>query len=116
MITSFLLIIARNTAVPPGTGWFQVFVAVQFASYFIVFWSFGGQTPGMRAWSLQLRMRDGEPVPVRAAAARFLFGCLSFAAGGIGFLAIIRDPDRQTWHDRAVGTRLVYARSRDGHR
>ena len=38
---------------------------------------------------------------------RALAGVLSFAALGIGVLWILRDPEGQAWHDKAVGTYVI---------
>ncbi len=36
-----------------------------------------------------------------------LAGLFSIAALGLGFLWILRDPERQSWHDRIAGTYVV---------
>jgi uncharacterized RDD family membrane protein YckC len=41
------------------------------------------------------------------AVVRGLAGLFSMAALGLGFLWILRDPDRQSWHDRIAGTYVV---------
>jgi uncharacterized RDD family membrane protein YckC len=38
---------------------------------------------------------------------RGLTGIFSLAVVGIGFLWILRDPERQAWHDRVAGTYVV---------
>jgi uncharacterized RDD family membrane protein YckC len=107
MISSFAVVAARGAPVPPGSRWFQALVAAQIAAFFIGFWHFGGQTPGMRAWFLTLEMQDGRPVPLACAAKRFPLAVLSVTCAGLGFLWTYRDPQRRAWHDRVVGTRLI---------
>jgi uncharacterized RDD family membrane protein YckC len=114
MCSSLLVVMLRKGAVAPGETWFQGLVALQVAAYFIGFWCFGGQTPGMRAWDLKLTLSAGGRVPLRVAGARFVLACLSGAAFGFGFLTMARNADRQAWHDGMAGTRLVRAANRPG--
>lgn len=71
------------------------------------FWTHGGQTLGMRAWRLKLVDLDGTPVGWRSSLVRVAGGYLSALFFGLGFLWMLVDPTRQTWHDRLSGTRLV---------
>jgi uncharacterized RDD family membrane protein YckC len=38
---------------------------------------------------------------------RGLSGIFSIAVFGLGFLWVLRDPERQGWHDRIAGTYVV---------
>ena len=38
---------------------------------------------------------------------RGLTGIFSLAVVGLGFFWILRDPERQAWHDRIAGTYVV---------
>jgi uncharacterized RDD family membrane protein YckC len=108
MLTSFLVVIGRGgSAVPAGDRAFQVFVVAQVAAFFIMFWSRGGQTLGMRAWRIRVEMLDGSPLPATIAARRFAAALLSAAPLGFGFLWIAIDPDGRAWHDHLAGTRVV---------
>jgi uncharacterized RDD family membrane protein YckC len=108
MLTSFGVVVARGgNAVPAGDRAFQVFVVVQVAAFFIMFWSRGGQTLGMRAWRIRVQMQDGGPLRTTIAACRFAAALLSAAALGLGFLWIAIDRDSRAWHDRLAGTRVV---------
>lgn len=75
--------------------------------YFLYSWSRGGQTLGLRAWQLRLVTAQGHPVPPKQGAIRGLVALLSIAAAGLGFVWILVDSQRRTWHDLAAGTRLV---------
>jgi uncharacterized RDD family membrane protein YckC len=111
MATSFALIIARGgRAVPVGHPGYQLFLFGQAAAFFILFWHRGGQTLGMRTWRIRVESRRGEPLTVRVAAWRFATALLSLAAFGMGFLWMLFDPLRRTWHDRLSGTRVVLVR------
>lgn len=75
--------------------------------FFVWFWMHGGQTLGMRAWRLRLEEVNGGPVRLNQAAMRCLAALISFAALGLGYLWVLADPEKRSWHDRFSGTRLV---------
>jgi uncharacterized RDD family membrane protein YckC len=82
----------------------MLFVGVGFHLWF---WTHGGQTLGMRAWRMRLFSADGSPVTLKQAVIRYAVAVLSLAAGGLGFLWILWQPDKLAWHDMASNTRLV---------
>jgi uncharacterized RDD family membrane protein YckC len=96
-------------AVPAGTPWFQAMLIIVVATFFCGFWMTGGQTIGMRAWRLRLITddADGNVVSLATALIRFAAACLSLLPLGLGFLWILIDRRRLTWHDRLSGTRVV---------
>ena len=57
--------------------------------------------------NLRLVRTDGHPLQFSEALVRGLTGIFSLAVAGIGFLWILRDPERQAWHDRVAGTYVV---------
>ena len=84
-----------------------VLVAVVY-TFFVGFWVRSGRTLGMQSWGLQLETMDGGKVGVGPATIRFFAAILSWAAAGLGFLWQLWDKDKQTWHDRLSGTRIMY--------
>lgn len=113
-----------------GQTGLQAFLFLVLATYFVWFWSHGGQTVAMRAWHLRLVRADGSPVGPRRAFARYLASWLWFvpalatarlagfdsaaqifgllAVGVLAYAALARlHPDRQFLHDALCGTRLV---------
>ncbi|MFP4560834.1 MAG: RDD family protein [Thiohalorhabdus sp.] len=74
--------------------------------YFLISWTRGGQTIGMRAWRIRLVTEAGEPVPPDRALLRFLIALPAWLAVGLGVLWSLVDPQRRTWHGRLSGTRL----------
>jgi uncharacterized RDD family membrane protein YckC len=113
-----------------GMHGLRLFVFVVLGAYFSWFWSHGGQTVAMKTWHIRLLMQDGRPVPparamlryvlswtwfLPALAGAYLAGARSGAAialavtlGVLGYAALSRlNPQRQYWHDRLCGTRLV---------
>ena len=75
--------------------------------FFLVFWTKGGQTLGMRAWRIRVVRKDGAPLTPGDAAKRLVASLLSWLCLGLGFLWILVDRERIAWHDRLSGTRLV---------
>jgi uncharacterized RDD family membrane protein YckC len=82
----------------------QVLVLLFSASYFVISWSSGGQTIGMRAWKLRLVTDDGSPLPWLRALLRFFLASVSLVFLGVGFWWSLFDKERRTVHDIALGT------------
>jgi uncharacterized RDD family membrane protein YckC len=76
-------------------------------AYHVTFWTFKGTTLGGIICQLRLVRVDGGRVGFPDALVRGLTGIFSLAVFGLGFLWILRDPDRQAWHDRVAGTYVV---------
>lgn len=76
-------------------------------AYFGASWTRGGQTLGMRAWRLQLRRTDGQPLGWPTALARFAFAWLAWLPFGLGVLWCALDARRRAWHDTLSGTEVV---------
>jgi len=75
--------------------------------YFIVFWSLKQTTLGGIVCQLRLVRTDGTPLTFADALVRGLAGVVSLVVLGIGALWILRDPERQAWHDKIAGTYVV---------
>ena len=113
-----------------GQRGLQAFLFIVLATYFVWFWSHGGQTVAMRAWHLRLVTHAGLPVRQGRALLRYLASWLWFvpalatawlaglhsaaqifglmATGVIAYaLLALLQPERQFWHDALCGTRLV---------
>jgi uncharacterized RDD family membrane protein YckC len=75
---------------------------------FGTFWALAGQTPGMRFLSIRLTYRGSTEVTVGCATRRVFALILSLVPLGLGYLAILRDPQRRAWHDRLTGTEVIY--------
>lgn len=76
------------------------------AFYFVVSWSRGGQTIGMRAWRVSIVDGEGNSPSVKQSVLRFAFALVSLIAG-FGFIWCLFDADRRAWHDVMAKTRMV---------
>ena len=111
----------------------RVFATVLCAIYFTWFWSSRGQTLPMQTWHIRLVRADGGPVGQGLALLRFVAACVGYlgpawvatrlldvqrapalglyAAGVVCWALLARlDRERQFWHDRVCGTRLIDVR------
>jgi uncharacterized RDD family membrane protein YckC len=73
-------------------------------SYFALFWSTTGQTPGMRPMRVRVLAPDGAPPGVGRSAVRFIGLLVSIALLFMGFLPILVDARRRALHDFLAGT------------
>ncbi|MGE5625875.1 MAG: RDD family protein [Bacillota bacterium] len=80
--------------------------------FFGGFWVRNGQTLGMLAWRVKVvSSAGGGRINWKQALIRYIAAWLSWAALGLGFWWSLWDAEKQTWHDRLSGTRLVRAPS-----
>jgi uncharacterized RDD family membrane protein YckC len=75
--------------------------------YHVAFWSWKGTTLGGIICSLRVVRTNNAPMRFIDALVRGLSGIFSFVALGIGFLWMLGDAERQTWHDKIAGTVVV---------
>lgn len=76
-------------------------------AYHIGFWTWKGTTVGGIICQLRVVRIDGAPLRFVDALVRGLSSIFSLAVVGIGCLWILRDPERQAWHDKIAGTYVV---------
>lgn len=68
---------------------------------------FGG-SPGKLITGLAVTNLSGGKLPFKKILFRHLIGYqFSWLVFGLGFLAILRDPERRAWHDKVVGSRVI---------
>lgn len=105
--TAVLLALTGGEAIRPGSGWYSAYLMAVSFVYFGWFWTHGGQTLGMRSWRLRLVGAGDNGATWRQALLRFVGAGVSWLAFGAGFLCLLVDPQRLTWHDRISATRVV---------
>ena len=76
-------------------------------SYHVALWSWKGTTVGGVVANLQVVRTDGSPLVFSDALVRGLASILSAVALGLGFFWILKEPERESWHDKIAGTCVV---------
>jgi uncharacterized RDD family membrane protein YckC len=76
-------------------------------AYHIAFWTWKGTTFGGIVCQLRVVRLDGSPLRFVDALVRGIASLFSVAVAGLGFLWILRDEERQAWHDKIAGTYVV---------
>ncbi len=75
--------------------------------FFAKFWTHNGQTLGMQVWGLRVQNRDGSAISLLQALLRFMIAIASWLCLGLGFLWMLWDKDKRTWHDRYSESQMV---------
>ena len=103
----FLLVIGDTTR----NAWirllFQMYLLCVVFFYYAWFWVHRGQTLGLLTWKLRVETMAGEKITWRQALYRFGAAGISLVCFTLGFVWALFDRDKQTWHDRLSGTRVV---------
>ncbi len=76
-------------------------------AYHIGFWAWKGTTFGGIVCQLRVVRLDGSPLRPVDALVRGIASLFSLAVAGLGFLWILKDEERQAWHDKIAGTYVV---------
>jgi uncharacterized RDD family membrane protein YckC len=77
-------------------------------SYFVVFWSSAGHTPGMRLLRLRVDTSTGKPPSFGRSVVRLLGLVISIAVLFLGFVPVLFDPRRRGLADFVAGTTVLY--------
>lgn len=77
------------------------------AAYGAVMWKLKGTTVGGIICGLKVVRLDGRPIDWPTAVVRALSCFLSLAVAGLGFIWVIFDEQKQSWHDKIAGTTIV---------
>ena len=79
------------------------------AVYAAVMWKIRGTTVGGILCGIRLVRLDDRPIDWTTAIVRALGCFLSLFVVGLGFLWVLFDDERQSWHDKIAGTVIVHA-------
>ena len=100
VVTYILAILLGNVGAVLG-----ILVAI---GYYTYFHGTTGQTPGDAALSIRVIDADGgEPIGYGRAFIRWLVSLVSGAVILIGYLWMLWDGEKQTWHDKAARSYVV---------
>ena len=75
--------------------------------FFAKFWTHNGQTLGMQVWGLRIQNADGSAITLWQAQLRFVVAIGSWLCLGLGFLWVLWDKDKRSWHDIYSESRVV---------
>jgi uncharacterized RDD family membrane protein YckC len=76
-------------------------------TYHIGFWAWKGTTFGGIVCQLRVVRLDGSPMRFVDALVRGIASLFSLAVAGLGCFWILKDEERQAWHDKIAGTYVV---------
>jgi uncharacterized RDD family membrane protein YckC len=71
------------------------------------FWTHGGQTLGMQAWSLRLVSDTNTHITWHQALTRFITTLISWLPLGLGFFWCLWQIDGKTWQDLSSKSRII---------
>lgn len=86
----------------------QTYLLLVWFAYFALSWRRGGRTLGMRAWKLRLADAEGRTPGWGPLIIRFLAALLSAAPFGAGYLWMLINARRETFHDRVSATYIYH--------
>lgn len=110
--TALFLPITGGEAIDPRRNplleWiYRAVLLLLVVGFYGIFWTRRGQTLGMAAWRLRVEREDGGTLGWGDTVRRLAAALLSWLALGLGWLWMLVDPERRTWHDRLSHTRVV---------
>lgn len=104
-IAAFVFVsLTRHPLMPPLRHWFQLYLLVVIASYFVGFWTFSGQTLAMKTWRLKLVTIEGARLGIARALLRFALAILLWP---LSIFWAFFGADRQYLHDKLARTKVV---------
>lgn len=87
---------------------YRIYLAVISFFFYGWFWTHGGQTLGLRAWKIKVLTLDQKSINWNQALLRFATAIVSWGFFGLGFLWILFDKNRRSWHDHLSKTALFF--------
>lgn len=101
-------LVTGQDAISSGNPFFVLWNLAVMYAYFVGFWLTKRQTVGMRAWRVHLEPTEHPPLGWKHCTIRFIAAIPAWGLLMFGVLWRYATPQRETWHDRASATRLVY--------
>ena len=86
----------------------ELVMVVLIAAYYVTFWSFGTSLGKMALGIRIVRLDTGGPPGFGRALARYVISLLSAFVLFLGYLWMLWDGERRTWHDRAASVAVIY--------
>jgi uncharacterized RDD family membrane protein YckC len=82
--------------------------------FFAKFWTHAGQTLGMQVWGIRVQNADGSAISLWQALLRFVVSIGSWLCLGAGFLWVLVDKRKRSWHDMYSDSQLVRVPKKTG--
>ncbi|MEW5008635.1 MAG: RDD family protein [Cycloclasticus sp.] len=106
--TLALLPFQQNNTFEPNSWLFSAYLVLVSFLFYGWFWTTGGQTLGLLAWKLRVANPDGQSISWQQAAIRFVTAIFSWGVFGLGFVWILFNKERLSWHDIASNSRVSF--------
>lgn len=107
VVGGIMVAVNGGESLAPNNPFMPSFMFVIWIWFNLHFWRRGGQTLGMRSWRLRLLSTTGQPLSYIQCLLRLVMAVPAFAIFYLGYLWILIDKDRLSWHDRYSETRVV---------
>jgi uncharacterized RDD family membrane protein YckC len=75
--------------------------------FFATFWTRAGQTLGMQVWGIRVQNADGSAISLWQALLRFMVALVSGLCLGLGFVWVLIDRQKRSWHDVYSASQIV---------
>ncbi|MEC9376374.1 MAG: RDD family protein [Pseudomonadota bacterium] len=109
IVVSLIFVIKTGDVIDPKNWLYRSILLSIIVLFFVGFWSYRGQTPGMLAWRLQISNISGDAVSIQSSIKRLLAATLGVIALGIGHWWQLFDRDELSLLDRYSDTRINYS-------
>nr|WP_087148479.1 RDD family protein [Crenothrix polyspora] len=106
LATALLLPFNAGEAFTSSQIFYPVYLSIISFVFYGWFWTHGGQTLGLRAWNIKVLTLDQKPISWQLAFLRFMAALLSWLMFGLGFVWIVIDKNKYSWHDHLSKTAL----------
>jgi serine/threonine protein kinase len=107
LIGAIALVLASDSTYDSLTCCLQLLPTGLSFSYYTYFHAHSGQTPGKKAMRIKVVSSDGSPVSTGKSIVRTIGYWISTLFFCLGFLWMLWDQDKQTWHDKMAGTYVI---------
>lgn len=107
LATTFALALNQGESLLPYRAYFLIYLFISTGVFLAWFWAKSGQTLGMLAWKIRLINKEGTTVCFQKAFLRYIAAFFSIGCCGIGLLWCLIDKNKETLHDKLLGTRVI---------
>ncbi|OUU78939.1 MAG: hypothetical protein CBC38_06385 [Gammaproteobacteria bacterium TMED78] len=108
MVLTLAIIIFRDgKEIVHSSTWFTLFIFASHFSFFIWFWTHGGQTLGMRAWGIRVVSSKRESIGLICCIRRYILSFSIIFPPGFCFIWSFFDEERLFFNDRFSETRII---------